>query len=254
MVFKCDKCEKTFQREEHLNRHLNRKIPCDREIKCPRCGIDFIQISDLKRHLNKKNKCQDMRELLHLQIKLEETKNKGKSIDKEIEETKLKQSIAEKPNIQIAGRDINNTTNTHNIINVFCAIEYTKDEADDMTISGDVNASLSNFVKLHFNNDEFPMNRCIKLINDKIFINVNNKMVSFEIARKYFNEKVINQIELVINKFRKYSDEYMDQFGLNQKNEYLSDAKIDTLEKIDPYIKNNRYKGDVKNAVITAII
>ena len=46
----------------------------------------------------------------------------------------------------------------------------------------------------------------------------------------------------------------MDQFGLNQKNEYLSDDKIDTLKKIDPYIKNNRYKGDVKNAVITAII
>ena len=47
----------------------------------------------------------------------------------------------------------------------------------------------------------------------------------------------------------------MDQFGLNQKkNEYLSDDKIDTLEKIDPYIKNNRYKGEVKNAVITTII
>ena len=37
MSFNCDKCEKIFQREEHLNRHLNRKIPCDREISCPRC-------------------------------------------------------------------------------------------------------------------------------------------------------------------------------------------------------------------------
>ena len=218
MSFKCTKCEKVFTRDIDLTRHLNRKIPCDREINCPRCGNDFIQISDLKRHLNKKNKCEDSREVLQLQIKLEETKLKIEEEKTKQEKTKLKQVVSEKPNIQIAGHDINNITNTYNVINVNCSIEYTKGEADDMTISGDVNASLSNFIKLHFNNDEFPMNRCIKLINDKVFINLNDKMVSFDVTRKYFNEKVINQIELIVNKFKKYTDEYMDQNGLNQKN------------------------------------
>jgi hypothetical protein len=35
--------------------------------------------------------------------------------------------------------------------------------------------------------------------------------------------------------------------------QYLSDDKIDTLEKIDPYIKNDRNIGKVKKTIITAM-
>ena len=38
----------------------------------------------------------------------------------------------------------------------------------------------------------------------------------------------------------------MDANGYQQKEKFLSDDKIDTLEKIDPYIKNDRNIGKVK--------
>lgn len=248
----CYMCNKTFTRPSHLERHNARKIKCDKKIVCNKCGKIFSQIGNLNRHLNKKIGCVDTREIYELKIKLAELKNKGKEIDKQTESIKLKQSNKTTYNT-------NNYTNIHignttNIINIHCGINYTINEVNNMIISGDINTSLINFIKLHFNNDEFPMNKCIKFINNNIFINLNDKLVAFEDARKYFNEKVNQQIECILNNFIKYTDEEMDQHGMIQKKEFISHEKIYTLEKIDPYIKNNRYKGAVKKAILTAHI
>ena len=246
MPFSCEKCNKIFQRKIDLERHNARKIQCDRKIMCSRCGKDFMQISDLNRHLNKKYKCQDNYIMKELDLKIEIEKTKQ-------EEIKLKQIIAGKSATTINGDNNNiHIGDTYNIINSTSGINYTLDEVNNMIISGDTNASLSNFIKSHFNNDEFPMNRCIKLINNKVYINLNEKMVSFDIARKYFNNKVIQQIECIINDFMKYSDEKLEQDGIQQKEEFVSCEKIETLDKIEPYIKNNRNVGRVKKAIITA--
>jgi uncharacterized C2H2 Zn-finger protein len=243
MAIMCSRCDKVFIRNSHLERHNNRKIKCDKKLMCNKCGKTFSQIGNLNRHLNKKISCVDTREIYELKIKLAELKNKGKEIDNDTESIKLKQM---KKTTNYTNIHIGNTTN---IINIHCGINYTMDEINNMIISGDINASLSNFIKLHFNNDEFPMNKCIKFINNNIFINLNGKIVTFEDARKDFNEKINQQIECIINNFIKYTDEEMDQNGMLQKKEYISCEKIYTLEKIDPYIKNNRYKGAVKKAI-----
>ena len=74
MHFSCEKCDKIFERKEHLERHNTRKLPCNRETLCNRCGKDFNQASDLIRHLNKKYKCQDNRNMKELDLRIEETK------------------------------------------------------------------------------------------------------------------------------------------------------------------------------------
>lgn len=42
-MFKCVKCNKEFKYESDLNRHKNRKSPCDKkeELKCNYCNVSF---------------------------------------------------------------------------------------------------------------------------------------------------------------------------------------------------------------------
>ena len=54
MSFPCSKCNKVFKRNIDLNRHINRKIPCDRKLECNRCFKNFNQKCDLLSHMNKK--------------------------------------------------------------------------------------------------------------------------------------------------------------------------------------------------------
>ena len=99
MSFSCDKCKKVFKRQLHLDQYMNRKIPCNREIMCLSCGKEFELLGNLKQHLSKKFKCQDIREVLHLQIQL-----KDKEI--QLEEVKLKISNNDKITKQINGEHI----------------------------------------------------------------------------------------------------------------------------------------------------
>lgn len=263
MSFSCDICNKSFTRQMFLDRHINRKIPCnkDKNISCYRCGKSFIHSGNLNQHLNNKNKCTDNRYMREMELKIAEIKLKTAQEKIKLMEVKIKHEEIKCCNKTIngnGGNDINGDHNsmhvgdTHNIINVNCGINYTIDEVNNMLISGDANASLSNFIKLHFNNDEFPKNKCIKLINNKIFINLNNEMVNYDFARTHFNDKTLSQIECIVNDFIKYTDEEMDQNGLKQKKDYINKEKMLILEKLKPYIKNTRYKGEVKKAIVVA--
>jgi hypothetical protein len=54
----CDKCKKEFASSYGLDKHILRKIPCDRIIKCGKCNKMFVKMGDLIRHHNRKTPCE----------------------------------------------------------------------------------------------------------------------------------------------------------------------------------------------------
>ena len=101
---KCPKCNTSFASKYNLQKHLERKIPCDRVLQCDRCKKIFARKSNLTTHLNRKNPCKTKEEELDLfQKKLDFEKEKAKiQEEKKIkilnEENKLKIEILEKEN------------------------------------------------------------------------------------------------------------------------------------------------------------
>jgi hypothetical protein len=55
--FQCDKCGRGFKAKHHLDKHLNRKTPCNKVYKCSDCGKVFPNASELKRHENRVTPC-----------------------------------------------------------------------------------------------------------------------------------------------------------------------------------------------------
>lgn len=53
----CEKCGFVFNSYRTFEKHLRRKIPCDRVLDCKRCNKVFKQIGHLTRHQNRQNSC-----------------------------------------------------------------------------------------------------------------------------------------------------------------------------------------------------
>jgi uncharacterized C2H2 Zn-finger protein len=243
MTFQCTNCEKIFNRNIDLDRHNDRKIPCDRILQCPRCFMNFTIAGNLKQHVNKKNQCYDKKGELDLLLKIEQEKTKQKELElKVINKT------------QIAGRDINNNHNTYNINEGAFSINFTLSEAHDAVVIDDIQSTMTKLVSLIFNNPEFPENKCIKVNGKDIFINVDGKLTPFDEARIHFNEKFLKQVNHTTNEFRKFDDEIIDQNGWNQKKDYLCDNRINTLDKIPPYVKKDRNTGKIKKTIKTSLL
>jgi hypothetical protein len=50
--YKCNKCEKVFDRKSTYDYHINKKIPCDElKTQCKFCEKDFSRKSSMKRHM-----------------------------------------------------------------------------------------------------------------------------------------------------------------------------------------------------------
>lgn len=54
----CAKCNRTYSDTRSLERHMKKKVPCDRKLKCNTCNKEFKQASNLKRHQNRKTPCE----------------------------------------------------------------------------------------------------------------------------------------------------------------------------------------------------
>ena len=54
----CKKCDRKFGTFQKLERHMNRKIPCDRVLKYERCNKVFTQMCHLKKHQGRKTPCE----------------------------------------------------------------------------------------------------------------------------------------------------------------------------------------------------
>ena len=98
----CIKCNKVFKFKSDLQRHLDRKIKCDRKLECNNCKKTFKTKQQLDRHLNNKKKC--------------------KKLDPEVENVILKLEkevlVLEKEVLQLKQiNNINNGNITNNINN-----------------------------------------------------------------------------------------------------------------------------------------
>ena len=98
----CIKCNKIFNSNRDLQRHLDRKIKCDRILECDNCKKTFKTKQNLNKHLNNKKKC--------------------KKLDPEVENVILKLEkevlVLEKEVLQLKQiNNINNGNITNNINN-----------------------------------------------------------------------------------------------------------------------------------------
>lgn len=57
-VIDCKKCGVKFGRAQNLEKHLKKKIPCDRVLKCEKCNKIFRHKGNLKKHMNRKTPCE----------------------------------------------------------------------------------------------------------------------------------------------------------------------------------------------------
>jgi hypothetical protein len=67
---RCNKCEKIFKRQLHLDQHNARKNPCNKELICIRCEKKFTQIGHLNSHINRKYPCDDKRYIKDIELKI----------------------------------------------------------------------------------------------------------------------------------------------------------------------------------------
>ena len=54
----CKKCNRKFGTLQKLERHLKKKIPCDRVLTCEKCNKVFKQLGHLTKHQNRKTLCE----------------------------------------------------------------------------------------------------------------------------------------------------------------------------------------------------
>jgi|LauGreDrversion4_2_1035121.scaffolds.fasta_scaffold25373_2 hypothetical protein len=118
----CNYCKKIFNSNRDLQRHLNRKIKCDRVLECDNCKKKFKTIQNLNKHLNNKKKCKKLDpEIENVILKLEK---EVLVLEKEVLELKQINNI-NNGNItnNINNGTINNNTNNgtinNNTINIF---------------------------------------------------------------------------------------------------------------------------------------
>ena len=231
MLLHCTNCYKQFNRKDRLERHISRKIPCDRKLQCQRCFKEFEVLGNLKQHMNRKTPCYDKKGELELMLKIKQKELELKVINK-----------TNKINIE-------NSFNTYNINEGAFSINFTLSEAHEAVVIGDLQSTVTKLITMIFNNQEFPQNNCIKVNGKDIFINIDGKLTPFDDARIHFNDKFIKQVNHTTSEFRRYDDEIIDQNGWIQKEEYLCDNRINTLDKIPPYVKSDRNTGKVKKSI-----
>lgn len=101
MIYSCEKCSKVFKSNYLLDKHLNRKTPCDIILQCSKCNKMFATTRLLTNHLDRKTSCMvaiiDIN-LSKLELKLEIEKEKTLQIsEKALMQTDLinKRAIAQ---------------------------------------------------------------------------------------------------------------------------------------------------------------
>lgn len=78
MTLNCTKCKEKFTNKYHLNRHINRKTPCDVVLQCTRCTKIFDNKRDLDKHTARKFPCKEYivntKSIIEIELEIEKEK------------------------------------------------------------------------------------------------------------------------------------------------------------------------------------
>lgn len=264
MAFQCNKCDKVFYRQLHLDQHMSRKIPCNRELKCCRCFKQFTQLGHLKNHQNRKYLCDNKREELELTLKIKQEEFKIEQEKTKQEKCKLKQTKIEKSTIinNIEMQNIQNIENQINIYNINDAKMIRPDslyEAQQLIDANNVEETLCRMISHQFNNKVHPQNKCIGVNDREIYSKIKTedtkeaeKLIKFNLIRHLFN-KIINDLCIEIPmQYEKYSEEEMFLHCLAQR-DHIDDDSIKTVKRVGQFVGNSRNNRKVNNNIITQL-
>lgn len=250
--YKCEKCNKVFEREDHLIRHNDRKIPCNRELKCDRCFKEFLLMGDLKRHNDRRYLCDNKKEelLLTLEIKKEEVKIKDKELS--IEKEKTKQIKLEKSSItnnncdiqNIFGDQINNIINIDQIELIKTLCQY---DAEQLISRDNVEETLKRMIAHQFNNDKHPNNKCLKVHDGQLYSKINDAVVEFNKTRFAFNNIIKLLHSHIDYEYGPLSEDEMYKYSVQQRSDPINDKDILTTKRVSQYVGNSRNNKNVDN-------
>jgi uncharacterized C2H2 Zn-finger protein len=258
-LMQCKKCNKIFERQEHLIRHNNRLTSCYKDLSCDRCGKNFNMLGDLKRHLNRKIPCDNNKYIKELEYKIEYEKTKQEQEKTKQEELKIKQIMLSKK--QTECRDIiNNIENQYNnqiTINNYNH-EYNKDKniVSNMIVSDDLVQTIQNFFKNQYNNMEYKENQCIQIKDNKIFAYLKTstgfKELGYAELKPHIKNHIRSQVNDIIQEHEEITEENMIIYKIPQRN-FIASDKIETVKKIPLYVNNERNNAIVKTQLIMAL-
>lgn len=269
MTFQCDKCEKIFERKLYFDRHISRKIPCNRELKCERCFKEFSHKSDLNKHLNRRFKCDNKREEIILVLELKDKELKIKYTELKIEQEKTKQEECKLKQVKLEKSTITNNIGTQNIETQNINIYNINDakmirpdslyDAQKLIDANNVEETLCRMISHQFNNKDHPQNKCIGVNNKEIYSKIKNenseeaeKLIKFNLVRHLFN-KIIKDLCIEIPmQYEKYSEEEMFLHCLAQR-DHIDDDSIKTVKRVGQYVGNSRNDRKVDNNIITQL-
>ena len=267
--YKCNKCNKEFNRKSNYTSHINRKFLCNKNsitntdnlvieniitndsnsvnessvtdkqmYKCEICHIEFNKKSNYTSHINKKKKCDNeivselknyKNEYFNLLIKYEELQNKFIDLNK----NNIINNTTNNNNI------INN--NTNNIINItltnFGNEKYTKlTNEEQIRILKSNKQCIANLIKFLHINDRLPeyKNICIKNLRGKGgYLYEGNKWLhcNFENLLMILFKNKINDLEKILN---------CNEGLLNYNNNYIQNLIENYTDDMDTFIKNNK--------------
>jgi hypothetical protein len=210
--YKCDKCEKTFDKKSHYDYHINRKNPCDKvEPICEYCDKKFSRKDNLKTHMNK--------------CKL---KNINK-ISTNINNNKLNNSSINNTNNKI---DVNNGTNNGTINNTIVnnpiiIFPFLGEDMSKLTEKQKINIlkkcymSIPELIKQINFNPNIPENHNVYISNIK------SKFGHINDGKKWILTKVDQLIDDLINKKKDDIEELLDEYE-----EQLPDKVVDKIRDV----------------------
>jgi hypothetical protein len=215
ILYKCDKCNKEFNKKSNYLNHINKKKTCEND-----------NLLELNKYLN-------------LEIKYNNLENKIIELEKENNKINiLYNNLLDKC---INNNIINNTTITNNTINVtltnFGLEDYNKlTKEEQLKILKSNKQSIPNLIKFLHINDRLPeyKNICIKNLRGKGgYLYENNKWFhcNFENLLMILFKKNINDLDKILS-----------------NNEELKDNNIENIKKLidnytddmDTFIKDNK--------------
>jgi uncharacterized C2H2 Zn-finger protein len=263
MSFTCVKCEKEFTRELSYTRHINRKTTCYKNLACVRCNKIFKTSGNLKRHYNRKNPCEDKRSVLDIKLKIAQEYTTQENAKITQENVKLSQ---EKERTKQAHLNVGKVIN-YNIQNIFGdQINYINNigdidvvtpsckwDAQQLIETNNVEATLGNFIKHIFYNDDYPKNKCLKHHEGEVYSKHNDRVVEFKNAKLAFINKIKGMVMGIDQEYGQLSEDEIYQFGLSQRMDYIPDYEINTIKKTELFVANNRNNRHVENVIIKNI-